>query len=103
MSALRDEDMQALVSAVESALQDLMTPAEILIPYSKGELVTAVHRQGVVEKKEFTADGTRLTAYLPSSLSAQLQGMGLMETTTAGHLDQGADQNGADHSMLIER
>ena len=98
MSALRDDDMKALVSAVESALQDRMTPAQMLIPYSKGDLVTAVHRMGVVEKKEFTADGTRLTAYVPSALSAQLQGLGLLEATpprTAG--------NEADHSVLIER
>ena len=98
MSALIDDDMVVLLSAVESALQDRMTPAQVLIPYSKGDLVTAVHRLGVVEKKEFTADGTRLTAYLPSALSAQLQGLGLVEATPAR-----TASNGADHFVLFER
>lgn len=90
--------MHALMSAVESALQDRMTPAQMLIPYESGELVDAVHRMGVVEKKEFTADGTRLTAYVPSALSAQLQGLGLLETSSARTPD-----NGADNTVLIER
>jgi len=98
MSALKDDNMMALVSAVELALQDRMTPAQVLIPYSKGDLVTAVHRLGVVENKEFTADGTRLTAYLPSALSSQLQGLGLVEATPARNAS-----NGADHSVLFER
>ena len=90
--------MTALVSAVELALQDRMTPAQVLIPYSKGDLVTAVHRLGVVEKKEFTADGTRLTAHLPSALSAQLQGLGLVEASPARNAS-----NGAVNSVLFER
>ncbi len=98
MSALRDEDIAALAAAVEVSLQDLMTPAQMLIPYSHGDLVTAVHRSGSVKDQVFTEHGTRLTAHLPSSLSARLRGLGF--------LDKGAARmsgSEVDHSLLIER
>ena len=98
MSALRDDDIAALAAAVEVSLQDLMTPAQMLIPYSHGDLVTAVHRSGSVKHQVFTEHGTRLTAHLPSSLSARLQGLGF--------LDKGVPRTPgceADHSLLIER
>lgn len=45
----------------------------------QGEIVTEIHRGGVVEAQEFTEAGTRLTAHLPLALSNRLEGLGLLE------------------------
>ena len=56
-----------------------MVRQQILVPYTRGEIVTEIHRGGVVESEEFTEAGTRLTAHLPLALASRLEGLGLLE------------------------
>ena len=56
-----------------------MVPRQILVPYTRGEIVTEIHRGGVVRSEEFTEAGTRLVASLPLALANRLEGLGLLE------------------------
>lgn len=60
----------------------------------QGEIVTEIHRCGVVEHQDFVEAGTRLIAFLPVALSMRLEGLGLLETLDLSHTD--------DASILVE-
>jgi GTP-binding protein HflX len=40
----------------------------LLIPYSRGDLVSALYKQGIVEQEVHEANGTRLEVYVPKHL-----------------------------------
>jgi GTPase len=42
----------------------------VLLPYSRGDLVDRIHREGEILEQSHTADGTRLCARVPPSLAA---------------------------------
>ena len=46
----------------------------MLVPFSRGDLVSRVHREGDVLTEEHTADGTRLNARVGSLLAVELGG-----------------------------
>lgn len=58
---------------LEETMREVLLPVEALVPYSRGELVAAVHEQGSCEFEDFTADGTHLIARAPHSLAARLR------------------------------
>lgn len=62
--------------------------------HMQGEIVTEIHRCGVVEHQEFVEAGTRLVAFLPEALSMRLEGLGLLETLDAS--------DNADPLVLVE-
>ncbi len=45
---------------------------DVTIPYERGDLVARVHAEGRVEATEHTADGTRITGWVPMALAASL-------------------------------
>jgi GTP-binding protein HflX len=42
----------------------------VLLPYSRGDLVDRVHREGEILEQSHTADGTRLCARVSAALAA---------------------------------
>jgi GTP-binding protein HflX len=42
----------------------------VLLPYSRGDLVDRIHREGEILEQSHTADGTRLCARVPAALAA---------------------------------
>jgi GTP-binding protein HflX len=83
---LRDEPDAVVVSARTGAgIDDLRAriataiprpdvDISVLVPYDRGDLVARVHRHGVVDFVDHTADGTRLDARVPAALAAELDG-----------------------------
>ena len=41
---------------------------ELLIPYSRGDLVSLLHEQAIINHEAHLADGTRLDVYVPEHL-----------------------------------
>ncbi|MBA0836901.1 hypothetical protein Goarm_009091 [Gossypium armourianum] len=42
-----------------------MVPVEAFVPFDKGELLSTIHQVGMVEKTEYTENGTFVKAFVP--------------------------------------
>ncbi|KAL3896039.1 MAG: hypothetical protein SGARI_007275, partial [Bacillariaceae sp.] len=73
VSALYGDGMEDFVGAVEEALNDLLVPVELLIPYSKGQEMTVIHDQGVVETIDYREDGTYVLGRVPPAVANRLE------------------------------
>lgn len=60
-------------AAVEETLRRAMLQVDVLIPYSRGDLTSAIYRQGCVLSEQFVEEGTRLCVRVPGSLWSRLQ------------------------------
>jgi GTP-binding protein HflX len=67
LSALNGEGTEDLTAAVDDTLRKRLTEVELTIPYDRGDVVAAVHREGEVVKEEHLERGTRIHARLPRS------------------------------------
>lgn len=72
-SSRTGEGIRELRAAIEAALP--LPPVEVhaLVPYDRGDLVSAVHDQGMILAQEHEAGGTALHARVPAPLAARLQ------------------------------
>jgi GTPase len=61
-----------LLQAIETDLPTGFVDVAVLVPYTRGELLSRAHRQGEVLTEEHRADGTYLTARVPPSLANEL-------------------------------
>ncbi|SNQ49053.1 GTPase HflX [Frankia canadensis] len=72
VSARTGEGLGALVDALCLRVPHPDVELTVLVPYTRGELVSRVHAHGEVLGQEHTADGTRLTARVSPALAADL-------------------------------
>lgn len=75
VSALSGDGLDEFCNAVQGKLKDSMVWVEALIPFDRGELLSTVHQVGVVEKTEYTENGTLVQAYVPLRFSRLLTPM----------------------------
>ncbi|MDU2597518.1 MAG: GTPase HflX, partial [Dermabacter sp.] len=45
---------------------------DVVVPYTRGDLVSRVHTQGELVSEEFLAEGTRLVARVDETLASEL-------------------------------
>jgi GTP-binding protein HflX len=64
ISALSGEGIDGLLHAVSDRLRALEEVVELVVPYERGDVVAAVHREGEVLVEAHEADATRLRARL---------------------------------------
>ncbi|HRW47470.1 MAG TPA: GTPase HflX [Caldilinea sp.] len=72
ISARKGWGLDDLLSAVDNALKQRMAMVDVLIPYSRGDLVAMMHEHGTVESEEHTETGTHLIGHLPMNLAGRL-------------------------------
>jgi GTP-binding protein HflX len=72
VSAATGEGIEELLLAIEADLPHLMEEIDVLLPYSRGDLLSRVHSQGDVISIEHEPGGTRLRARVPRSLAGEL-------------------------------
>ncbi|GAB3608820.1 GTPase HflX [Humibacter ginsengiterrae] len=61
-SARTGEGIDEVLSAIARALPDRSVEIDVLIPYDRGDLVSALHERGRVMHTAYEPDGTRVTA-----------------------------------------
>ena len=71
ISVLRGWGIAELAAAVDRTLKHHMVAVDVLIPYTRGDLVALVHEHGYVEHEEHTAEGTHLVGRLPLELAGR--------------------------------
>ncbi|PKI35181.1 hypothetical protein CRG98_044456 [Punica granatum] len=75
ISALTGEGLQEFCEAVQEKLKDSMVWVEALVPFDKGELLSTIHQVGMVEKMEYTENGTLVEAHVPLKFARLLTPM----------------------------
>lgn len=63
-----------LIAAIEERLPHPFVPVDVLIPFTRGDLISRVHRQGEVISVEHSENGTHLIARAPQELATELEG-----------------------------
>ncbi|OMO87519.1 heme peroxidase, plant/fungal/bacterial [Corchorus capsularis] len=83
VSALTGDGLQEFCNEVQEKLKDSMVPVEALVPFDKGELLSTIHQVGVVEKTEYTENGTFVKAFVPLRFARLLTPMRQMSFLSA--------------------
>ncbi len=68
ISALTGYGLDDLKAAIEAALEEVMVPLAVRLPYERGDLVSLFHERGLIEEEEHDAQGTLLRGRLPAVL-----------------------------------
>jgi GTPase len=84
ISARTGEGIGEVGVLLEEVLRDVLMPVEAIVPYSRGELVAAVHEQGVCDYENFRPEGTHIIARAPHGLVARLREYVVEELSDAG-------------------
>jgi GTP-binding protein HflX len=74
-SARSGAGLDQLRGRVEAALPRPDVEVDVVIPFSRGDLVSKAHERGEVLRQEYSEAGTRLVARVDASLAAELQGV----------------------------
>jgi GTPase len=72
VSARTGRGIPELMEAIEARLPRPSVKVRVLLPYSRGDLVSRVHENGEIATEEHTADGTLLDAMVSSDLAGLL-------------------------------
>lgn len=73
LSAQSGAGVDALLAAIEAAMEERMTPFEALIPYGAGAAVSELRERGVVRAEEYTEEGVRVRASADAPLLGRLE------------------------------
>lgn len=68
VSALYGTGLDALCQKLADVLSESMDYIQVMIPFSKGDLVELFHRKGYVEQEAHCTEGTLITGRLPRAL-----------------------------------
>ncbi len=68
VSAHTGQGMEALLVAVEATMVRYLQPVQVLIPFSRGDLLSLFHERGQVDGEEHSVDGFHVYGRLPERL-----------------------------------
>lgn len=68
ISAVTGQGIPELLNRIEGILQTSREAATLLIPYDRGDLVSLLHEQAIIDEEDHQGDGTWLRAYVPAHL-----------------------------------
>ncbi|XP_021759912.1 uncharacterized protein LOC110724763 [Chenopodium quinoa] len=75
LSALNGDGLDEFCNAIQEKLKDSMVWVEALVPFDKGELLSSIHQIGMVERTDYTENGTLVKAHVPLRLARLLTPM----------------------------
>ena len=73
ISARTGYGIEHLIRAVEAALPKPKVEIKAIIPFSRGDLVSAVHEQGEIISEEYLPEGTKLHAMVGGALARKIE------------------------------
>ena len=73
ISARTGYGVDTLVKAIEAALPKPKVEINAVIPFSRGDLVSAVHEQGEILSEEYLPEGTKIHAMVGGALAQKIQ------------------------------
>lgn len=73
VSAKTGEGIDELTARVELFLNSQDEHVQLLVPFTRGDVVDRIHTQGTVRSEEYTGQGTLVDVRLPASIAAELR------------------------------
>jgi GTP-binding protein HflX len=73
ISARTGYGVETLVKAVEAALPKPKVEIRAVIPFNRGDLVSAIHEQGEIISEEYLPEGTKLHAMVGGALARKIE------------------------------
>ncbi|MBC6934209.1 MAG: GTPase HflX [Chloroflexi bacterium] len=73
VSAREAVGIPALLSILETTLDSYAVPMKLLLPYQRGDLISALHESATIESQQHTEDGVLMTVQLPLSLAERFK------------------------------
>ena len=73
ISAVKGEGLEELLLAIERFAAKSATLMEVLIPFTRGELVQLAHTRTTIVEESYTEEGTRMTLRVPKDLVGQFE------------------------------
>ncbi len=73
ISALTGYGLESLKAAIETALEEVMVPLTVHLPYARGDLVSLFHERGLIDEESHDAQGTRIRGRLPAVLAPRFR------------------------------
>lgn len=65
--------MEGLLLAIEKSLPRLMVEIDVIVPYGRGDLVSAIHQRGEIISEEYVPEGTAIRARVGGALAQQIK------------------------------
>jgi GTP-binding protein HflX len=81
ISARTGEGIDAMLRALADRLRGMAEVTELLVPFERGDVLAALHREGEVLVEEATAEGMRVRARLDAASAGQFRGFVLTGQT----------------------
>jgi GTP-binding protein HflX len=75
LSALTGEGIETLKAEVERILAEAMVEIKLTLPHQRGDLLSLIHKYGVVDAEKHTEDGVTIRAHVPPRLVTRLSGL----------------------------
>ncbi|MBS5254950.1 MAG: 50S ribosome-binding GTPase, partial [Cutibacterium granulosum] len=76
ISTRTGEGVDELISQIEQALPTPQERVDVVIPYSRGDLVDQIHKHGTIHELEHGVQGTHVIADLHPGLAAEVRAVG---------------------------
>ena len=73
ISARTGYGVDTLVKAIEAALPKPKVEINVVIPFNRGDLVSAVHERGEIISEEYLPEGTKLHAMVDGALARKIE------------------------------
>lgn len=73
ISAKKGTGIGELLTAIENNLPVRVKRAELILPFSKGNLIAEIRQSGTLISEEYTADGIKVSAIIDESLYAKVK------------------------------
>lgn len=67
--------MDTLIKAIESSLPKPRVEVTVIIPFSRGELVSAIHERGEILSETYSEEGTLIHARVDGAIAKRLEGL----------------------------
>jgi len=67
--------IDALIHAIEKTLPRPKIEIDVVVPYNRGDLISAIHEHGEILSEEYVAEGTAVHALVDGALARQIQAM----------------------------
>jgi GTP-binding protein HflX len=71
VSALEGTHLDRLLETIDRTLRERLTEVVLTVPYDRGDVLAALHREGEIVKEEHLPDGTRVHARVPHAAQFQ--------------------------------
>ncbi len=72
VSAVTGEGIKELEARIELFLNSLDAHLVLLVPFTRGDIISRLHEYGTVRSEEYTEHGTRIDVRLPRQMAGEL-------------------------------